>query len=129
MEEQIILLDTSVLIDYFRKKAKSKSYFYKLTEKSSSFVVSLITHFEIYTGIVSDIQQIIWDDFFKGITVLSFDVEISIIAANMNIRLKKNRKQIDKADLFIAATAIRHKVLCATLNRKHFERIEELRLI
>jgi tRNA(fMet)-specific endonuclease VapC len=49
--EQIILLDTSVLIDFFRKKDKSKSYFYQLSDIATSFVVSSITHFEIYTGI------------------------------------------------------------------------------
>ena len=32
-------------------------------------------------------------------------------------------------DLFIAATAIANNLPCATLNKKHFERIEELKII
>jgi predicted nucleic acid-binding protein len=44
-------------------------------------------------------------------------------------RKKRKRKQIDLADLFIAATAVSHQLLFATLNRKHFDRIDELIII
>jgi predicted nucleic acid-binding protein len=43
--------------------------------------------------------------------------------------LKRKRKQIALADLFIAATAISNQLSFATLNRKHFDRIEELNII
>lgn len=33
------------------------------------------------------------------------------------------------ADLFIAATAVHYKLPLATLNVKHFERVEELQLV
>lgn len=42
MEKQIICLDTSVLIDYFRKVNKSKSFFYELTKEYDLFAVSAI---------------------------------------------------------------------------------------
>ena len=41
----------------------------------------------------------------------------------------RKRKLIDTADLFIAATAIANKLPFATLNRKHFERIDGLAII
>jgi tRNA(fMet)-specific endonuclease VapC len=47
----------------------------------------------------------------------------------MNKMLKRKRKQIDIADLFIAATAVTNKMSLATLNRKHFDRIDTLTLI
>ncbi|WP_205569540.1 type II toxin-antitoxin system VapC family toxin [Arachidicoccus soli] len=47
----------------------------------------------------------------------------------INATLKKKRKQIDIADLFIAATAVIHNLSIATLNKKHFERIDELLVI
>ena len=43
MENSIVCLDTSVLIDYYRKKDKSKSLFFKLTEKYSVFAVFTVT--------------------------------------------------------------------------------------
>lgn len=36
---------------------------------------------------------------------------------------------IDSKDLFIAATAIAHSLPVATINKKHFERIESLEII
>lgn len=47
MEKQLICLDTSVLIDYFRKKDKTKSFFYALADEYDSFAVSVITEYEI----------------------------------------------------------------------------------
>lgn len=36
---------------------------------------------------------------------------------------------IDTADLFIAATAIANSLPFATLNKKHFDRIEGLKIV
>jgi tRNA(fMet)-specific endonuclease VapC len=46
-----------------------------------------------------------------------------------NRQLKQKRKQIDLADLFIAATAVAYELSLATLNRKHFDRIDTLTII
>ena len=51
------------------------------------------------------------------------------IAVKINNELKVKRKQIDLPDLFIAATAKYHNLPISTLNKKHFERIEQLILI
>jgi tRNA(fMet)-specific endonuclease VapC len=129
VENEIVLLDTSVLIDYYRKKDKSKSYFFKLTDLYNSFAISSITYFEIYTGVSTDDQKLVWDAFFQEIIILPFDTETAKTAANLNVKLKRARKQIEMADLFIAATAISNNMACATLNKKHFERIENLNLV
>jgi len=63
------------------------------------------------------------------VTILPFNAEVSIKAANIDAALKKKRKQIAIPDLFIAATAIFHNVPLATLNKKHFERIDELEVL
>lgn len=128
MEKQVILLDTSVLIDYYRKKEKSKSYFFTLNKTLPIFAVSSITYFEIYTG-ASQEQEIVWDAIFEKIKILPVDRDVAIVAAKINIDLKKSRNQIDLPDLFIAATAIANNLPCATLNKKHFSRISNLKLI
>ena len=124
----MILLDTSILIDYFRKKDKTKGTLFRLSKISQEFAVSTITQFEIYTGVpVDQIKE--WDDFFKDVIIYPLDTPIALIAAKINSDLRKINKQIDLADLFIAATAINHNLPCATLNRKHFERIGDLQLV
>ena len=46
METKTVLLDSSIIIEYFRKKNKSKSILYKLSDKYH-FCMTTITVFEI----------------------------------------------------------------------------------
>jgi predicted nucleic acid-binding protein len=50
MENEIICLDTSVLIDFYRKTVKENSIFYQLTTKYKLFAVSIVTEYEIMIG-------------------------------------------------------------------------------
>ncbi len=127
METKIIFVDTSVLIDYYRKKDKSKTFFFKLTQSYTIFMVSAITEYEIYIGNVSTDQLNFWNEFFKRITVLPFDSETDKIAVKIYQELKKKNKLIDIPDILIAATALKNKLAFATLNRKHFDRIDILK--
>lgn len=50
MDKEIILLDTSILIDYYRKKNKANSKLVTLSKKYD-LSISVITRLEILTGI------------------------------------------------------------------------------
>jgi len=50
MEKEIILLDTGILIEYFRKKDKEKSILYQLSLDSYEFKVASITQYEVLLG-------------------------------------------------------------------------------
>ena len=60
MAENIILIDTSILIDYFRKSDKTNSKLISLTQKGYKFHISSITEYEIYAG-SSLVQQKFWE--------------------------------------------------------------------
>jgi len=128
MEKQVICLDTSVLIDYFRKVNKAKSFFYELTEEYDLFAVSAITEYEIYCGSNAE-QDLYWDDFFNKIVSLPYNSETNRITTKVERELKKKNKTIDKPDIMIAGTAIANNMRLATLNVKHFGRIDGLELI
>ena len=128
MESTLICLDTSVLIDFYRKKDKTKSLFFKLTERYALFAVSAITKYELYLG-NSDEQNVFWDKFFSQITVLPFNSVAARQAAKLYQHLKLKNKLIDAPDILIAGTAMCNNLPLATLNRKHFKRITDLRLI
>ena len=128
MENTLICLDTSVLIDFYRKKDKSKSLFFKLTERYAFFAVSAITEYELYLG-NSDEQNVFWDKLFSQITVLSFNTKAARQAASIYRQLKAKNKLIEAPDILIAGTAMSNNLQLATLNRKHFERIKGLRLL
>ena len=128
MEDNIILIDTSILIDYFRKSDKANSKLISLLKKGYVFHISSITDYEIYVGSTPN-QQSFWDEFLEKVTVLSFNKQAAKIAVEINSELKRKGKQIAIADLFIAATAICNNIPFATLNLKHFERIESLQIV
>ncbi len=128
MEKLGICLDTSVLIEYFRKKNKETSLFYQLLSHSDHFAITSITEFEIRCGI-NENQENTWNQLLESIRILSFDSDASRIAAQIDKKLKKQRKQLATADLFIAATAIRYGYTLATLNKRHFERVSNLKII
>ncbi len=128
METEIILLDTSILIDFYRKKIKHKSAFWKIAEPHRMFAISAITHFEIYSGARND-QAVFWYNLFHDFVIIPFNTEISVSALSIDAELKKKNQRIAIPDLIIASTALVNNLTCATLNKKHFERIEHLKLI
>ena len=125
---ELICLDTSILIDFFRKKDKTKSFFYGLTLQYSLFAVSIITEYEIMIGSNNDTNNF-WTLFFERITILPFDKNSNIEAINIFKQLKKDNKLIDVPDILIAASAKSNNIKLATLKKKHFERINDLELI
>ncbi|OYX20809.1 MAG: twitching motility protein PilT [Algoriphagus sp. 32-45-6] len=122
MEKDVVLLDTSILIEYFRKKDKAKSQLVGLSKKALKLKVSSITKYEILVGSNQN-QSKFWEDFFEFTEVLPFDSGSAEIAAQIVKKLKASNKLIDMADILIASVAIRNEVSLATLNKKHFQRI------
>ena len=128
MADKIVLVDTSILIDYYRKTDKEKSVWIALIRQGYSFVISAFTKYEIYSGATQS-QLLFWDSIFQQLSVISFDESCVDTSVKINANLKRKRKQIDIADLFIAATAVTHDYKLATLNKKHLDRIEELNIL
>ena len=70
-----------------------------------------------------------WEGMLPRFTVLDFDSKAARQAAAITEQLKLKRKTIDKPDLFIAATAVAHRLHFDTLNTKHFTHIDKLILL
>ncbi|MFW9880880.1 MAG: type II toxin-antitoxin system VapC family toxin [Candidatus Thorarchaeota archaeon] len=124
----MILLDSSVLIELFRKKIKDKTLFYRLLNTYNTFAISSVTYYEIGVG-NRDIHNEYWQTLSDQLTVIPFDKMCSVTAIEIYKDLLKENKMIDLADILIGATALTHNIPIATLNVKHFERIKRLELI
>ena len=124
----IILLDTSVLIDYFRKTKKENTFFVELSERYDFFAISVVTKFEIYIG-SNALQKDFWDSVFENFTILPLTEECIDMAVEIQQKLKMIGQPIDFADLLIAATAKFNYVAIASLNVKHFNRIIDLEVV
>ena len=128
MADKIIMVDTSILIDFYRKTDKTNSVWVELVRQGYTCAISVITKYEIYSGATQH-QLNFWNSVLQAITVIPFDESSVDSAVDINTNLKRKRKQIDIADLLIAATAVAHNLPFATLNKKHFNRIDGLHVI
>ena len=127
MEDSRILIDTSVVIDHFRKKNKQKSLLYELAAENILFL-SAISKFEFLVGTkLTQIRQT--KEIIGGFYILSFNSHVADIASDIGKKLRTKNKIIEFRDIFIAATAIANDMPLSTLNIKHFERIDALELI
>jgi len=127
MADKKLMIDTSILIDYFSKSDKGKTHLIQHFRNYPNIYISSITEFEIYNG-AKEAHKEFWDKMLSRITILDFDSKAAKEAAKIVDQLKIKRKTIVKPDLFIAATAIVHELSFDTLNTKHFTDIENLSL-
>lgn len=124
-----MVIDSSIIIAFLRATNKKQTDLFKLKEKGETLHISSVTTFELYNGAKDDSKRADLNTLLQPFVNLSFDENVAIEAASIYLELKKSNQLIEFRDIFIAATAIVHKLPISTLNRKHFERIKGLRLI
>lgn len=116
-----MLIDSSVIIDFLRRKDKSDTWFYSLISGGKKPFVSVITQAELYAG------KSVWESrragdelklIFSALRILPLSEEIAISAGKIRAVYG-----IDLIDAIIAATATSKSVPLATLNPKHFRLI------
>ena len=122
------MIDTSLLIDYFRKTDKVNARLVTHFKNYGQLIISSITEFEVLNG-AKQLYLDFWEGMLTRFTVLDFDSKVARQAAAITQELKSKRKTIDKPDLFIAATAVTHGLHFDTLNIKHFTHIEKLLML
>jgi predicted nucleic acid-binding protein len=126
MERERLLIDTSILIDHLRKLHKDQTVFYQLS-LHCDYSISSITEFEFSVGSTPRNRQFT-EALLAQLPVLPFDSACVRTATEIYRDLKTKNQLISLPDIFIAATAITHDLPLLTLNRKHFERIGNLKL-
>ncbi len=125
--DSVITVDSCIFIDHFRSKDKSETVLERLL-KNHELCVSAIAKYEVLCG--ADIARIeFWQSTFSKMEVLPFDDSTIMSAWKIYRQLKNASCLIDTGDILIAASAIANDLPLATLNRKHFERIEGLKVV
>ena len=74
MAKKLVLFDTSIFIDFFRKSDKAKSRLLKWVKEVFIFCISAITEFEIHIGTAPD-QTDYREDFLFRTQVLAFELK------------------------------------------------------
>ena len=125
MERSGMVVDTSIFIEFLRAKDKTKTVLFQIPDDEQIYISS-VTLYELLIGAytpnkVNDIK-ILTDD----IPVLPFNDDVASKAAEIYHQLRQKNKMIEFRDIFIAATCMVNNFPVKTLNKKHFDRIQEL---
>ena len=102
----MIVLDTSVLIDYFKGKNKS----FDIVGNSDT-VTTVITYHEMLSGIKhkkARKEETLLRRFFSDIRILDFDIRASEESSEVMARLLSIGKVVNTLDVLIAGIAIRN---------------------
>ena len=122
--EQKICLDTDICIEILNKNPDYEKLFDKFF--SADVFISSITVFELFLREANllDVKR-----FVEYFTILDFDGSCAINGSEISKDLKKKGKIIDFRDIFIATICIVNGCDFLTLNKKHFENINGLKLL
>jgi len=121
-----VLLDTSVIIDFLRRKDKDKTLLFVLAQQEINLYISIITHTELYAG------KSVWENknakeeletLFSGMKILPLEHNISQKAGEI-----KAKYNLNLLDAIVAATSILHSLELVTLNIKDFDKVKEINL-
>lgn len=123
------LIDTNILSNFFRGHPRVVSRFEEYLNEYETFNVSVITYYEIASGLKHRDAHNQLEKFQKFIsqnTLLPLTPKAVDIAAEWYAELRKKGRPIDDIDLLIAGTALACGLAVVTQNRKHFDRINGL---
>lgn len=122
-----MVADTGIFIEHLRAKDKLSTTLYEISENTEIYV-SAVTVYELYMGATTKDKEndvmVITENF----TVLPFTETIAQKAAELYHKLRLSNQMIEFRDIFIAATCIVHELPIVTLNKKHFKRIDGLKI-
>jgi predicted nucleic acid-binding protein len=113
------LLDTSVVIDALNRKRGRRQLLTALVESGETLACSAMTVMEIYAGLRPHESQTT-HAFLDGLEHYTVDRELGRYAGLLKNEWAKQGRTLSAPDVVIAATALIHKLVLMTDNRKDF---------
>jgi len=118
-----ILLDTDVLVDFFRGQGKAFAFINTYNER---IILSSIVVAELYAGVKGNAEQAALQDFISLFRVVPVSTEIAK-AGGLYKRDYGKSHGIGLADAILAATAEAENAELKTLNTKHYPMLKDLK--
>lgn len=126
----MVIVDTSVVIDYLRQEDKTATPFETLVRSAGrdALGISILTVQELFAGRSMDDKknQDFLAVFLVSVRIFPYNLDVAKKAGELSRLLGKRCGFVDPA---IAATAIINKAQLATLNSKDFAGIPNLELL
>ena len=117
-----ILLDTDVLVDFFRGEVKAIAL---VNLHSERIILSSIVVAELFAGVKGDTEQAVLENFISLFRVIPVSAEIAK-AGGINKRDYGKSHGLGLADAILAATAEAEGAELKTLNIRHYPMLKGL---
>ena len=125
------LIDTDILSLFLRGNKNVISKFEEYLRYYSTINISILSYYEIVSGLKYKDANKQLDSFLELCSVISIipiTIESSDISAEIYGQLRKNRSIIDDIDILIAGICLENDFVLSTNNTNHFSRIETLEI-
>jgi tRNA(fMet)-specific endonuclease VapC len=125
------LIDTDWVIDHLHQNVHTTQRLEALAPEG--LALSIVSLAELYEGVYYSrdpaASEAALERFLDPeLTILGIDEETCKIFGKERGRLRTAGALVGDCDLLIGATALRHDLIILTNNRRHFERLEGLRI-
>lgn len=125
------LIDTDILSMFFKGNKNVKQNFKAYLDQYSEINFSIITYYEILSGLKhrdANKQMDLFMEFASQNNIIALTTESTQISAKIYADLRKKGTPVDDIDLLIAGVALENDFIMVTNNTSHFERIEGLKI-
>jgi predicted nucleic acid-binding protein len=126
-----MLFDTTFLIDYEREIKRNRLgpvHDFLAKNPTAPLFISVISAGEFAEGFDAGQEQDCWLCLHRY-SILTIDREIAWQAGQLSRQLRAGGQTVGDNDLWIAATALHHKLAVVTANVQHFQMIGGLQVI
>jgi len=118
-----ILLDTDVIVDFFRGYGEAVAFVNKYNDR---IILSSIVVAELFAGVKGDTEQVALQNFISLFRVVPVNTEIGK-AGGLYKRDYSKSHGVGLADAILAATAAAENAELKTLNTKHYPMLKDLK--
>jgi len=128
LENHLIVVDTDVIIDFFRDISPAAGVFSELISLKKA-ALTAISVFELYAGIegAKRLRQI--ETLVQELIILPLNTLEAAIAGRIYTQLKSRGKLVGTHDILIAAICLANDLPLYTKNIAHFSEIKDIRLL
>ncbi len=123
----MIIADTDVLVDFLRDRVPIADRI-ALELTTNSFVTTVITEFELRSGVRSRREATAVEALLDALDVFSLDRAAARRASELRRTLEETGQTIGMADSLIAGICLERNGILLTRNVKHFSRVVGLTL-
>ncbi len=127
-----VLVDTDILSMFFRNYPNVVSHFRKYLVHHDKINLSIITYYEILSGLKhkdASKQLDMFLEFVKHNSILPLTEESVTISSDLYAGLRKSGKPIDDIDILIAGIALSNNLALVTNNEEHFKNVKNLKIL